>query len=175
VCVPLCESSSFCGVWLWDMRPCCLVCDEQHSGGTCYILRGRICKQQISMIHCSWHTRQDAATTEWPYGILMLCSQAVYCAALLPVLLFFFCSWSCEIETLAHVTRDLQIHRKSSIYFCHPWKTDRPDVIHREVHETDNSGGAPHWTLIVHLSWIHIDTLLRWIMFAAQVLVLIAC
>ena len=125
----------------------------------------------MSVTHCSWHTRQDAATTQWPYGNLMLCGQAVYCA-LLPVLLFFCCSWSCEIETLTHVTRDLQIHRKSSIYFCHPWKTDRPDVIHRKMRETDSSGGAPHWTVIVHLFWICVDTWLRWIMFAAQALVL---
>jgi hypothetical protein len=133
-----------------DMKLCCLVCDEQHSGGTCYILCNRICKQQISVTHCSWYTGQDAATTQRPYGILMLCGQAVYCA-LLPVLLSFFCSWSYEIETVTHVTRDSQIHRKSSIYFCHPWKTDRPDVIHRKVHETNNSGGAPHWTVIVRL------------------------
>lgn len=89
MCVPLCESSSFHGVWFWDVRPCCVVCDEQHSGGTCYILHNRICKQQISVTHCSWHTKQDAATTQWPYGILMLCCQAVYCA-LLPVWFFSF-------------------------------------------------------------------------------------
>ena len=174
VCVCVCVRARTHSV-LWKIKftwGLCVVCDEQHSGRTCYILRNRICKQQISVTHCSWHTRQDAATTQWPYGILMLCCQAVYCA-LLPVWLFFFCSWCREIETLTCVTRDLQIHRKSSICFCHPWKTDRPDIIHRKIHETDNSGGAPHWTVIVHLFWICIDTWLRCIMFAAQVLVLI--
>jgi hypothetical protein len=163
----LCESSSFRGVWLWDTRLCCLVCDDQHSGEPATSYTTEYSKRQNFVTHCSWHTIQDT-TTQWPYGILMLCGQAGYCA-LLPVLLFFFCSWSFEIETLTHVTRDLQIHRKSSICFCHPWKTDRPDVIHRKVHETDSSGDAPHWTVIVHLFLIHIDTWLRWIMSTAQV------
>jgi hypothetical protein len=104
----------------------------------------------------------------------MLYGEAVWCALLL-VLLFFFCSWSREIETLPRVTRDLQIHRKSSIHFCHPWKTDRPDIIRREIHETGDSVCSPHWAVIVRLFQICIDTWLRWIVVAARVLVRVVC
>lgn len=46
-----CESSSFCGVWLWDMRPCCLVCDDQHSGEPATSYTIEYSKQQISVTH----------------------------------------------------------------------------------------------------------------------------
>jgi hypothetical protein len=75
------------GFEIWECVVLCVMINILWQPATSYTIE--YSKRQNSVTHCSWHTIQDAATTQWPYGILMLCGQAVYCA-LLPVLLFFF-------------------------------------------------------------------------------------
>ena len=83
MCVLLCESSSFHGglALRYETMLSCVWWATFWGNLLC----NRICKKQIPVTHWSWHTRQDAATTQWLNAIIMLYGE------LFVVCCFLFC------------------------------------------------------------------------------------